>query len=326
MSLHAVRRWRPPSLLVSVLFGCGILLCPWQAPSAAPWSACLAAATGLCFTSDHPASNEKIGVLVVIDNRVDDLFCIEYRGQSRLGNVIRYEAIYLDCGDSGPLQTPPEPIVFELPLGPLEPGTYTVIFDAPSGFSVPDPPKGPVFFSETLVVGPAVPLASPLLSAIEFRRAAANHYFVTTIADEINLLDTGKLAGWKRTGEALDVLSSAAVTSYATSPVCRLYGKPEAGLDSHFYSASPAECQATLDRFPNAWIPESPNVFRVVLPDANTGACPIDTEPIYRLFNNRADVNHRYTASTSTRVQMIADGWIAEGYGPVGVAMCGPLK
>jgi hypothetical protein len=280
----------------------------------------------MCFSTDSPGSNEKIEVLVVIDNRGDDLFCIEYLGQTRVGNVISFEASYLDCGDSGPLESEPEPVIFVLPLGPLEPGSYTVKFDAPPGFSTPDPPKGPISFQGTLVVGPAVPLNSALLSAIEFYRPAVNHYFVTTIADEINLLDSGKTAGWIRTGQALDVVAPAATMPYATSPVCRLYGRPEAGLDSHFYSASRTECQATLDRFPNAWIEESPNVFKVVLPDPATGSCPLDTAPIYRLFNGRTDANHRYTKVFAIRVQMVGNGWISEGYGADGVAMCGPLK
>ena len=60
--------------------------------------------------------------------------------------------------------------------------------------------------------------------------------------------------------------------------------------------------------------------------DAVSGNCPLESQPIYRLLNNRADVNHRYTTSTSLRSQMIAKGWISEGYGPLGVAMCGPTS
>src|SRR5690242_8205912 len=116
-------RCRTPGRL-HVLIGCAVLA--WCGPApAAPWSECLRASSGLCFSNDHPGSNEKIGVLVVIDNRGDDLFCIQYLGQTRAGRVIRFEAVYLDCGDSGPLQSEPEPIRFELPLGPLEPGSYS---------------------------------------------------------------------------------------------------------------------------------------------------------------------------------------------------------
>jgi serine protease len=106
--------------------------------------------------------------------------------------------------------------------------------------------------------------------------------------------------------------------------VCRFYGRPEAGLDSHFYSASAAECQAVIDRFPAAWALESRNVFEVVLPNMSDGSCPLGTKPLYRLYNNRADVNHRYTTSLATRATMIAAGWIPEGYGTLGVTMCVP--
>ena len=56
-----------------------------------------------------------------LDNRGDDLFCIEYLGQTRAGNVIRFNALYLDCGDSGPVAEEPPPVIFEFPLAPLAP-------------------------------------------------------------------------------------------------------------------------------------------------------------------------------------------------------------
>jgi hypothetical protein len=42
------------------------------------------------------------------------------------------------------------------------------------------------------------------------------------------------------------------------------------------------------------------------------------------LWNQRADSNHRYTTSTATKVQMLAQGYVAEGYGPDAVGMCAP--
>src|SRR5207302_2390378 len=104
-------------------------------------------------------------------------------------------------------------------------------------------------------------------------------------------------------------------------PVCRYYGRPEAGLDSHFYSASATECQAVGERFASAWTFESSDVFAVALPGASDGSCVSATAPLYRLYNNRADTNHRYTASRAVQAQMVAAGWIAEGYGPPAVAM-----
>ena len=57
-------------------------------------------------------------------------------------------------------------------------------------------------------------------------------------------------------------------------------------------------------------------------PDHATGACPDGTIAVYRLFNQRADANHRYTTDPAVRAQMIARGYVPEGYGPEGVAMC----
>jgi hypothetical protein len=104
--------------------------------------------------------------------------------------------------------------------------------------------------------------------------------------------------------------------------VCRFYIPPAYG-NSHYYSASPDECAAAQVKFPGL-IEESPSVFFIALPDLSTGACPAGTAPVYRLWNNRADSNHRYTTSLSIRGEMIAKGYIPEGYGPLSVAMCAP--
>ena len=48
------------------------------------------------------------------------------------------------------------------------------------------------------------------------------------------------------------------------SKVCRYYGRPQAGLDSHFYSASASECRGVAQRFPDAWILESAELFDIV--------------------------------------------------------------
>jgi hypothetical protein len=43
--------------------------------------------------------------------------------------------------------------------------------------------------------------------------------------------------------------------------------------------------------------------------------------PVYRVWNQRFDSNHRYTTSTAIRDQMVARGGVAEGYGPNAVAL-----
>lgn len=182
----------------------------------------------------------------------------------------------------------------------------------------------PLVLALLLAAAPA-PAAATLLDALEYYNTALDHYFVTASADEINKLDTGYFVGWQRTGLSFKVADPATVAS-TLSPVCRFYGSPSAGLDSHFYSASPAECQAVAARFPGVWLLESNDVFGVALPDTISGACPSGMLPIYRAWNNRVDSNHRYTSDPNVQQRMIAKGYIAEGYGSpsMPVAMCSP--
>ena len=149
--------------------------------------------------------------------------------------------------------------------------------------------------------------------AVEFYNAALQHYFISTAPNEINDLDTGVHVGWERTG--FRFLAYAAQVS-GTSPVCRFYRSPAYG-DSHFYSASPAECAATAAAHPVDWIYESPSVFYIPLPNTTTGTCPGGTLPVWRFFN-QLTTNHRYTTDVATRDTMnsLPSVWIAEGYGP----------
>lgn len=155
---------------------------------------------------------------------------------------------------------------------------------------------------------------------IEFRHAALGHYFITADAAEIAALDAGALRGWQRTGQGFDAWPA---YTEGASPVCRFYLPPAAG-DSHFFSASPVECSEVAQRFPH-FVAESPAVMHTPLPDPVTGACPAGAAPVFRLWNGRSDTNHRYTTDAARREQMLAAGWIAEGYGPLGVAWCAPV-
>ncbi|MFO1312333.1 MAG: hypothetical protein U1F41_09745 [Burkholderiales bacterium] len=165
----------------------------------------------------------------------------------------------------------------------------------------------------------AMPLAATV-QVIEYYNAGQDHYFVSSLAADIQALDSGKFAGWKRTGRTFEAYD---LPTGNASPVCRFYIPPAQG-DSHFYSASPAECAETAARFP-AFVLESSAVMYVDLPDTTTGACPSGDVPVYRVWNNRADSNHRYMIDRNLRAQMIAQGWVAEGYGPDQVIMCAPL-
>lgn len=79
------------------------------------------------------------------------------------------------------------------------------------------------------------------------------------------------------------------------------------------------ECSATLSGFNDAWLLEASGVFEMDLPDPVTGVCPSGDVPVYRVWNNRGDSNHRYRTSIVTRDQRVAKGHIVEGSAGLGV-------
>jgi Repeat of unknown function (DUF5648) len=167
----------------------------------------------------------------------------------------------------------------------------------------------------TFAVG-AIP---PTATVVEYYWATRDHYFITANPPEIAALDASPPGGWVRTG-----LTFGAYTTNVngSSPVCRFYIPPAYG-DSHYYTASPSECAAVHSTYP-MFVYEAPNVFYINLPGATSGSCPAGSVPVYRLWNNRVDTNHRYTTSTTVRDAMLAHGYVSEGYGPDVVDMCAP--
>jgi hypothetical protein len=172
----------------------------------------------------------------------------------------------------------------------------------------------------------AVPASA--VAAVEFYHDALDHYFLSPLAPDIDALDSGRIAGWSRTGYTFAAFpTSAAAGAIAVSPVCRFYIPPQHG-DSHFLSAFGDECQVVLGKIgsdPNytGYVYETPAAFFVATPDRLTGACAAGAPvAVYRFWNGRADSNHRYVTGDATRAQMLARGHVPEGYGPSGAAMC----
>ena len=96
-----------------------------------------------------------------------------------------------------------------------------------------------------------------------------------------------------------------------------------AGLgDSHFFGRGTGECNETGANHPTFTL-EAADFFRMLLPVV--GKCPPNTMPVYRVFSNRADANHRYMTDTLIRTAMVAKGWLAEGDGADLIVMCAPL-
>jgi Repeat of unknown function (DUF5648) len=178
-------------------------------------------------------------------------------------------------------------------------------------------------YSPTVAFGKAPP-PSPLV-AVEYYWASRDHYFITAAPAEIAALDAGPPDGWVRTGASFpvyDVPAAGQSPVPGRSPVCRFYLPPPFG-DSHYYSASPDECAAVKAKYPG-FVYESPSVFYIVLPDTLAGVCPPGTAVVYRLWNQRADTNHRYTTSPVLVQQMLARGYVLEGYGLTSASMCAP--
>ncbi len=150
-------------------------------------------------------------------------------------------------------------------------------------------------------------LAGQGTKAIEFFNGTLGHFFISANPAEVAALDTaGK---WQRTGQSFAVGSG-------TSGVCRFYGMPPKGPDSHFFTADPAECQAVMTTFP-AWTFEG-HAFSAT--PALNGQCPAGTLSVHRFFNNpttAAAINHRFTVTQQAFEQTLAMGWVHEG-----VVMC----
>ena len=166
--------------------------------------------------------------------------------------------------------------------------------------------------------GTLVPPATA--TVIEFYNAALDHYFISSLEADIDALDSGAIPGWERTGLTFNAYAAATA---GASPVCRFYIPPAQG-NSHFLSASPQECADVMQGYPTFEL-ETPSAMYMVLPDPITGACPAGMTPVYRVWNARADTNHRYLTDRELRDMMVADGGKAEGYGPDAVDMCAPL-
>ena len=155
-------------------------------------------------------------------------------------------------------------------------------------------------------------------TAVEYYNAHLDHYFMTWAADEILMLDDGTaIKGWGRTGRTFEVLLTPAL---GTAAVCRIYIPPGKG-DGHYFGRDTNECARTLAQNPS-FVSEAPAFFYLFT--ASAGVCPEATLPMYRVYSNRADANHRYTTDRAVRDQMVALGWLAEGDGEDHVVMCTP--
>lgn len=170
----------------------------------------------------------------------------------------------------------------------------------------------------------------------EFYHAGLNHFFMTASDVEAGILNDNPDWGWMQTGHGF-AAAPVASTNPADLPVCRFYGDQWIGPNSHFYTASKAECdyllalRAQTPAGSPAWNLEG-IAFSAQMPDA-AGNCPDDAPfPVWRAYNGhrgevvngvREDANHRYATDPATLNSGNSAGWGVEG-----VAFCSaaPLR
>lgn len=160
------------------------------------------------------------------------------------------------------------------------------------------------------------PVWAQTLPVVEFYHAGLQHYFRTAHSAEIAFVESGGAGtGWVRTMYDFFAWPDAASAPAGAAPVCRFFGTPGIGPNSHFYTVDAGEC---------AWVRTIPGLtyegiaFYAV--PVSGGGCPTELQPVWRNYNNRYaqnDSNHRFSIDSATYQSMIAAGWVGEG-----VAMC----
>ena len=175
--------------------------------------------------------------------------------------------------------------------------------------------------------------AEPETEAVEYYNRSLNHYFITATAAEARMIDDGRAGdGWVRTGRSFQAWLDSSNAPAEASGVCRFYSR---GANSHFYTASAAECdylkslEADERRSAQAsggaimgWQYEGV-AFRIESPVGDS--CPAGTAAISRVYNDGfatgAGSNHRFVDDSELRALMLDRSWVGEG-----VAFCARNK
>ena len=165
--------------------------------------------------------------------------------------------------------------------------------------------------------GSALAQSQPVL---EFYNTRLNHYFITADVAEASAIDAGAAGpGWQRSGRGFRAWTAKAGVAVDAKPVCRFYGTPGVGPNSHFYTANAAECDAV--RNDPGWRYEGVAFYSIV---PGGGGCPTGMQRVLRAYNNRFsqnDSNHRYTTDPDIIVAMQQQGWSDEG-----AVLCAPTN
>lgn len=153
----------------------------------------------------------------------------------------------------------------------------------------------------------------------DFPAQPDGQFFYTAIAADKAILDAAS-PPWQRTGRSFK--------SGGYVATCRFYGGKNGGPNTHFYTADAKECE-DLKKISFLDFEGSSFTVNMPLPGATVDGikpCPIDSKPLFRLYNNathsggRFVSNHRYTTDRADVTAFTAKGWVDEGQ-----VMCVPI-
>lgn len=271
----------------------------------------------LWVSSDLTPTGAKDRIRITVFDRYNGLTSTPYAAaqsvdSTRSDNAFTIAAVLLDpCVPANP-EGP-----FDVDLGLLPAGRYAVSYSSDGINASLHAAKLRFDVAES-----GATRAWPPVPAIEYFHALLDRYFATADPPEIDALDAGIIRGWARTGESFPVYPPDAIPGGGNSyGVCRMYGLPQAGLDSHFYSLDAYECAQVLATWGAEWILEQSAAFGASLPFGGCAGvdqpceyyCNSGEQPLFRLFSARPGADHRYTIRPEIRDAMLAAGWIVEG-------------
>lgn len=170
---------------------------------------------------------------------------------------------------------------------------------------------------DNIIVDVHVPFANQAgeTRAVEFYNTDLGHYFIAAGQGEIDGILAGAAGpGWELTGQSFKVWLTMPpdASLVPLNPVCRFYGRPAGGPNSHFFTAQQDECNIVKNS--GGWFYEGIGFY--ARPVDSAGKCPAGWLSVNRAYNNgfaQNDSNHRFTTSDSTVREMGQDGWAVEG-------------
>jgi hypothetical protein len=127
---------------------------------------------------------------------------------------------------------------------------------------------------DNLIVDVHVPFANVAgeVRAVEFHNTFTDHYFQAAGQGEIDGILAGAAGpGWELTGESFKVWPQMP-SDTTVAPVCRFYGVPAGGPNSHFFTASTSECDI-VKRPGSGWFYEGIGFY--IRPVGNPRVVPV---------------------------------------------------